>query len=69
MHAEGIAVISNNIFWVYGKRFTQFDTYQVDESADEDATGASASNGNKVESAYPLQALVNDYLLNIFVVK
>lgn len=54
MHAEGIVVLTNNVFWIYGKRFTQFDTYQVDETNDDDGSGATQTMGNKAESPYAL---------------
>lgn len=63
MHPEGLVVLSNNVFWICGKRFFQYDTY-ADESNDEE-------NSNSKQAAatnYPISASINDYLFSLFVV-
>jgi hypothetical protein len=52
---EGIVVLSNNIFWAYGRRFFQFDTNITD---DDDILG-----GNKLDNGFPNSAYLNEYLL------
>lgn len=51
------------MFWAYGKRFFQFDTYQGD--AEEEQVGFGAAN----DGDFPICAYLNTYLLDIFVVK
>jgi hypothetical protein len=58
---EGIVVLSNNVFWSFGRRFFQFDTFIVE---DDDPVG-----NIKLDNGFPVYAILNTYLLNIFVVK
>lgn len=55
-------MISNNIFWGFGKRFFQYDTYSQDAELTHD-DGAGGDEGT------PLTAQINEYLLNEIVVK
>ena len=61
-------MLSNNVFWVFGKRFFQTDTYQLD-SDEAEAGGDQSGTKQSTENLYPIQALVNDYQLNVLVVK
>lgn len=81
LQAEGIVALSNNVLWVFGKRFFQFDTFNLDKDDDgAEGGGAAATSGagggagqqgiqRNYDAIYPKQALINDYLLNIFVVR
>jgi WD40 repeat protein len=40
---EGLVVLTNNIFWIFGRRFIQYDTFSID---DEDAQGGSSNDGD-----------------------
>lgn len=55
-------MLSNNIFWAFGRRFFQYDTFQLE---DDDTGPTSGAN----EGDYPVSVQVNYYLLNIFVIK
>lgn len=69
LQGEGLVVLSNNVFWIYGKRFFQFDTFNVDLDDDDEGGGPQASGGQANDLRIPSQAMMNDYLLNVFVVK
>ncbi|CDW71705.1 UNKNOWN [Stylonychia lemnae] len=58
--AQGICSIQNNVFWIYGKRFIQFDTYSVEEGGEE-------QKDNQSEN-YPIWAEFNTYYMSINVV-
>mgnify|MGYP000882961258 CR=1 FL=1 len=60
--STGLIVISNNIFWGFGKRFFQYDTYQADPEQTFEDDGAD-------DEGAPLTAQLNEYLLNEIVVK
>ena len=57
LQAEGIVALSNNVIWIYGKRFFQIDTFQLDH--DDDGIGAGAEQaGTKQnqEQIYPKES-------------
>ena len=56
---QGLVCLTNNIFWIYGRRFFQFDTFQLED----DENQASKDND------YPLCVYLNHYSLSLFSVK
>jgi len=64
LHPEGLVVLKHNIFWCFGKRFTQFDT-----KTEGDQDDLKLAMKGQEETNYANQVMINDYLLQIFVVK
>jgi hypothetical protein len=42
--SEGLVVLSNNIFWAFGRRFMQYDTFQLED--DDGGAGGNANEGD-----------------------
>lgn len=64
--SQGIIVLDTNTFWLYGKRYIQFDTYSVEDEGNTDDEGP--VENDKISDLYPIHAYFNNYYFNVIVV-